>query len=528
MGLDFMKKHTFLLNALCLTASAFVMRFINILYRIYLTEKIGAEGMGLYQLIYSVFVFAITVSTAGISLSVTRIVSNTISTGNRQTLGSCIRKCIGFSLCMSIGAAVGLICAADWIGNGILGDSRVILSLQILALGLPFMAACSCMKGYFLAVRGVFKTALGELLEQLVTISVSVCLFSVFAPSTVEYCCCAIMVGSTAGEVSSCLFTYVLYRLHLHKTAAGKGQKSTGIFRQICHIVLPITFSSTLRSGLGVIENMLIPIGFRKNGASAASALAEYGILNGMVMPILLFPSTFLTSFASLLVPEMTEALALNHKRYIQYVCGRAIRTTLLFSIFVSVFCACFAENLGVLLYHSAESVRLIQILAPLIPLWYLDIVVDNLLKGLDQQLPSLRYNFADTAIRVVLVYFLIPVAGTKGYLCIVFFSTIFNATLSINRLLKTACLQVSVIRWILLPVLSAGVSVFLAWFLVGQIPLLHSARWVTMVFGLPLSAILYFLLLRLCGSVQKEDVIWLKSLLKNEKKSSPKELPHA
>ena len=58
-----MSKCTFLRNALCLTASAFVVRCINIGYRIYLTEKIGAEGMGLYQLIYAVFVFAITVST---------------------------------------------------------------------------------------------------------------------------------------------------------------------------------------------------------------------------------------------------------------------------------------------------------------------------------------------------------------------------------------------------------------------------------------------------------------------------------
>lgn len=521
-----MKKRTFLLNAVCLTASAFVMRLINIAYRIYLTDKIGAEGMGLYQLIYAVFVFAVTVSTAGISLSVTRIVTNAIAAGKQQTLGNCIRKCIAFSLVMSLTAMAGLLCAAGWVGSTLLGDNRVILSLQVLALGLPFMATCSCMKGYFLAVRGVLKTALGELLEQLVTISVPVILFSIFAPATVEYCCCAIMVGSTAGEMASCLFTYVLYRLHLRKMTAGKGEKSVGVLGQIYHIVLPITFSSTLRSGLSVIENMLIPIGFRKNGVSAASALAEYGILNGMVMPILLFPSTFLTAFASLLVPEMAEALTLRRKNYIRYVAGRAVCTTLLFSIFVAVFCACFGEQMGILLYHSAESVRLIQILAPLIPLWYLDIVVDNLLKGLDQQLSSLRYNFADTAIRVVLVYFLIPVAGTKGYLCIVFFSTIFNATLSIHRLLKTADLDISIRRWIVFPVLSAGASVWFAFQLLCRIPFLQDDLWAVVLCGLALSSAAYFLLLRLCGSVRREDIDWVKGIAAKQKKGSAEALP--
>ncbi len=518
-----MKKRAFLLNALCLTVSSFAMRLINILYRVYLTEKIGAEGMGLYQLIYSVFVFAITVSTAGISLSVTRITANAVSAGERQTLGSCMRKCILFSLCLSLAAMIGLLCAAGWVGNGILGDSRVIPSLRILALGLPFMAVCSCMKGYFLAMRGVFKTALGELLEQLVTISVSVCLFVTVSPATVEACCCAIMAGSTAGEVCSCLFTYVLYRLHLQKVTGGSGRQSTGVLRQIRRIVLPITLSSTLRSGLGVIENLLIPIGYQKNGASASSALAEYGILNGMVMPVLLFPAMFLTSFASLLVPEMAEALALRRKNYIRYVAGRAIHATLLFSIFIAVFCACFARNIGLLLYHSAESARLIQILSPLIPLWYLDIVVDHLLKGLDQQLPSLRYNFADTAIRVVLTYFLIPLAGTRGYLCIVFFSTIFNAALSIRRLLKTAELHLSVTRWLLLPSLSAAISIVCVMAALQRLPARNASIWLVPLCCLLAGAAVYWLLLRLCGSVQNSDAAWLKSLLVRKDSGSKK-----
>lgn len=521
-----MNKRIFFRNAFCLTVSAFLMRLINILYRIYLTDKIGAEGMGLYQLIYSVFIFAITVSTAGISLSVTRIISTAISSGKQNTIGSCIRKCILFSLCMSIGAAVLLICSAGMIGNGILGDSRVILSLQILAIGLPFMAICACMKGYFLAVRGVIRSAIGELLEQLVTISVSVSLFILAAPSTVEHCCCVVVIGSTAGEIASCLSTYFLYRLHLRKCKIRHYEKSSGIFNQICRIALPITASSALRSGLGVVENLLIPIGYRKNGVSSASALAEYGILNGMVIPVLFFPSTFLISFASLLVPEMTEALTLHRQKYIQSVAERAIRITLIFSIYTAIFIGCFADSIGILLYKNTESVRLLQILAPLIPLWYLDIVVDNLLKGLDQQMASMRYNFLDTAIRVVLVYFMIPIAGTKGYIGILFFSTIFNATLSIRRLIQTASLHIFIKSWILIPLLSAGSTILLCLLFVRQIPFIQNSLWAKPLCVLCLSCGAYLCILSFYGSIQKNPLIRLKKHLQKIKKDSPERLP--
>ena len=194
-----------------------------------------------------------------------------------------MRKCCLFSLCLSICAAAILILTAGLIGTNLLNDTRVILPLRILAMGLPFMAMCACLKGYFLSVRGVVPSTIGELLEQFVTITVPIILFSLFAAPTVEDCCCAIMIGSAAGEAASCFFTYLMYRLHLRRQRIPHYKKSSGIMRKFCHITLPLTISSSLRSGLGTIENLLIPIGYRKNGVAAASALAEYGILNGMV-----------------------------------------------------------------------------------------------------------------------------------------------------------------------------------------------------------------------------------------------------
>ncbi len=509
-----MKKKVFFFNAVLLTASTLLLRTMNISYRMYLTSKIGAEGMGLYQLVFSVFVLAITLSTSGVSLAVTRLVSEAIADGHPQTVRSGVRKCLCFSLGVSVAAMAAMYGCSGWIGHSLLGDDRVILPLRLLAPGLPFMALCSCLKGYFLAVRGVVKSACGEILEQLVTIGVTVVIFTFLMPGGIEGGCCAIMVGSTVGEVASFGYIYLLYLLHVRRLRGNlPAQKSGGVLHKICHIALPITCSSTLRSGLGALENILIPVGLRKYGASAQASMSEYGTIQGMVMPVLYFPSSFLIAFSSLLIPEMSEANALRKSRFINRATSRSMQLTLLFSIFVTAIFLSFSRELGMIFYESEQAGTLLRIFAPLVPLFYLDSVVDGILKGLDQQLHSMKYNFSDSAIRVVLIFFLIPLTGSRGYIGILFFSTIFNATLSIHRLIKVAQVEIRFLDWILKPALCGAVAVLTITFLGKLVPtsLLHTR--ILCALQILFSSLLYYTLLRLSGSLSKADLHWFRSI---------------
>ncbi|HEX3038211.1 MAG TPA: polysaccharide biosynthesis protein [Oscillospiraceae bacterium] len=509
-----MKKRVFFKNAVILTVTMLLLRTMNIGYRVYLSNKIGAAGMGLFQLILSVFVLAITVSVSGISLVVTRLVTEAAATGKSGCAKSIIRKCIAFSFTLSVLAMVALYFSADFLAANFLNDCRAALPLKILAPGLPFMSICACLKGYFLAIRDMMKPASGEMLEQLVTIGIVVALFVYFSPQGLENACCAIMLGSTAGELFSFGYTFLLYKISIHKLKCTK-EKSTGIFRKIIHIGLPVTFSSTLRSILSTAENILIPIGFKKNGATAESSLSQYGMIQGMVMPILFFPSAFLAAFSSLLIPEMAEANAAGKHQTIGRTTSRAMQLTLLFSVFTASVFIAFSKDLGLAFYQNEQAGVILRVLAPLVPLMYLDSVVDSILKGLDQQLSSLKYNFSDSVLRVLLIYFAIPFAGTKGYICVLFFSTIFNATLSINRLIKVSKVQVQLVSWVFKPIICAALAALMV-LIFCKLPLLAAlSEWECASMQVVLSALLYYLFLRLCGSFTKSDVIWVKSIFK-------------
>ena len=155
-------------------------------YRSYLSQKIGSEGMGLYQLIFSVFMLTVTLSTSGISLAVTRMVSAAIAAGRRESIRSTVARCFGFCLTISLCIAAVLFFLAGPAATVFLDNPDAAPCLRILGLGLPFMSLCTCMKGYFLAVDESLSTAASDTLEQILTILATVYLFWHFSPQGIE------------------------------------------------------------------------------------------------------------------------------------------------------------------------------------------------------------------------------------------------------------------------------------------------------------------------------------------------------
>lgn len=505
-----MKKKAFLVNGIILTLSSLAGRFLYMGFRVWLSQMIGPEGMGAYQLILSVFLPAVAISTAGVSLTVTRLVTSAMGKQQPETIPSAVARCCGFSLFMSLLACTALWCSADYLSDKFLGGNSAD-ALRLLLPGLPFMALSSCMRGYFLAVRGVLRSAASEFAEQLATISLTVFAFLAFSPQTIADACLLSMLGATVGEAVSCGCSFVLYRLHVRRFKGPKNRPCTGAGKAILHITLPSTLSHAARSVLSAAENLLIPLGLRKCGATATAALAQYGMLQGMVMPMLFFPSCFLGAFASLLIPEMSESLAAGKNRSISSGTERSLRMTLLFSIFTACFFFAFGEELGLLFYRSREAGQLLRMLAPLVPLLYLDMVTDGLLKGLDQQTHSLLYNTLDASLRVSMMAVLLPVLGLRGYFIILYSCGILNVTLSLSRLLKTARVRFSFFQWVLVPSLTA-ITFLLLWKLC---PFFVCSCWWGILLALAFTGIEYSAVLYLFfHSLQKRKGLFSRSSL--------------
>ena len=161
-----------------------------------------------------------------------------------------------------------------------------------------------------------------------------------------------------------------------------------------------------------------------------------------------------------MLIPKIAKEREQDHRRAVAHITGKAVRLALAFGMFFSGVFLLFGDSWGMAFYHSGDAGAYLRVLAPLAPLVYLDVVVDSLLKGLDEQFNSMKYNFADSFLRVVLVLCLLRFFGMESYVCILFFSTIFNAALSLHRLLKVAQVRLSLLWHVALPLGCAALAV--------------------------------------------------------------------
>ncbi len=448
-------------NALILVFASLFMRGVSLAFNAYVSREIGAEGMGLFALSMSVYGFAVTFATSGINLAVTRLVAAALGAGESRRVRPILRRALLWALLFGGVASVCLFSFARPIGLNLLRDARTIPSLRLLSLSLVPIALSSVLSGYFTAVRRVYRGALAQLFEQGLRIALTSYLLLALLPKGIEYACLALVGGSAIAEFSSFFFILVQYLIDRKKHKIPPFQdtrppEKAKIWGAIAHIALPIAASAYIRSGLVTVEHILIPIALGAGGAAPDAALASYGVLHSMAIPLVLFPAAITSAFSSLLVPEVAESAAAGEKLRIRRISERAIRATLLFAILAAAVLLSSATEIGRLFYHSDEAGRYIRLLAPVVVLMYLDTTVDAMLKGLGYQVYSMFVNIADSLLSILLVLLLLPRMGAVGYVLVVILAELFNLSLSLLRLLFAVSPRVPLFRTLVAPTLAA------------------------------------------------------------------------
>ena len=496
----------FLWNTIILTATSILMRLLAMSFQVYLTQRIGAEGIGLFELLMSVYGLATALAVSGVRLSTTRLVLEV--TARRQCGQSGVmRLCLGYALCLGLGAGTLLYVLSTPIAGLWLDEPALGPCLRVLAFSLPCLSISSCLNGFFSARRQAGRMAVTQVMEfgfhMALTLGGLLCL----QPESPSRACLLLVCCSCLSDLFSASVACLFYGMQKGE----RGRTPLFLLGDLLQIALPDAVGSWVRSGLVSAKHLLIPKGLRKCGASSAQALSAYGVVQGMVMPLLGFPAAFLGTVSGLLVPEIAESHALGQHRRLFAIMQRVLHLTLLFSFFASGLLLVYGGRLGLLLYKTQEAEQYIRMLAPLVPLMYLDTAVDGMLKGMGLQTASMRINILDAAVSLLLVWRLIPRVGMQGYLLTIYVSEVLNFLLSFRQLRKSVGLWLPFYRSVLAPVLAAMWGIFLPrllWPAFCRESLLLAAC---------LSAVIYYSLLRLLGSVTRRDLQWFAGIFRQK-----------
>ena len=487
----------FVINAAILTATALLVRIVSVSFGVYIANRIGAEGVGVFQLITSVYLFAITLATSGIHLTTTRLVTEELAQNRPATAQKALHKCLVYSLFFSCCAGVLLFISAPRITCVWLHNKISARPFYVLSFSLPPLAVSCVFSGYFTALRNATKNASSQILKQCIKVLVTVFLLKQTLQNGLDAACLALVLGDVAAEILTFLYLAFVYLLSRRRSPL-HAQSHPGLTRKMFGICLPIALSSYVRSALVTLKQVMIPDALEKSGATCEAALSQYGLIGGMVMPVLMFPSVFLSAVSLLLIPEISEKHVRQKKEQIQHILSRIFKITLLFSVCISGLLFAFADPLSRLLYQNSDAALYIRLLSPLIILMYFDEIVDAILKGLNQQVRVVGINILDTLVGIFMIYTFIPHCGILGYVAVIIVTETLNAALSIRRLCRVTQFRIDYLAWVVIPGLCIAISVFI----VRLLPSLF------LPLKFLLSLFLYLALLWVSGTISKKDFV--------------------
>lgn len=428
-------------NTALLTGSSLIMSLIGMSFQVWLARRIGKSGIGLYQLMISVSMLCTCFAVSGIRFAATRLISEELGSNREGTVKSAMLRCFGYSAFFGLAAFTILYFIAEPVGFLWLGDARCVKSLRIMAYAMPFIAFSSVISGYFTACGRVWKPTLVHFIEQLISIALVALFLSRTPAGDIEKNCAAVMLGTVCGDVISFALMFGLYLSDISCYVNLKCK--VNLTSRMLRVALPLAFSAYARSSLSTLEHMLVPRGLKASGMSSDEALSGYGVIQGMVMPIVSFPACLLIALSELIVPELTEAQMRGDEDKIKRTVIRLIKKGLGYSFAAALLIFTFSDKLGMSIYRSAEAAQYLRLLAPLIPVMYTDILIDGCLKGLGQQMWNMGINILDSLLGVVLVWTMLPKGALSAYIWIIYFNECLNFVLSALRLSSVTGIKV-------------------------------------------------------------------------------------
>lgn len=402
-----MARQSFIKGTLILLVAGIINRMLGFIPRIALPRIIGPEGVGLYQMAWPFMGVIMTVISGGIPLAVAKLTAEAQAAGDSRKAAGVLKAAL--ALALGLGLLFAFLCLyhAEWITSRFFTDRRVLLPFLAMAPVMVLIGISAVLRGYFQGLHDMVPTALSQLTETLLRIVFVLVLSSLLLPRGVHYGAAGAMLGVAVGEVGGLLV--LLYRLRRERRRTRSGQNARpaargGILRPMFRIALPVTGSRLVGSGSYFLEAVLIVQTLAAAGVATAVATAQYGMLQGMVMPILLLPTALTYSLAVSLVPSLSEAAQRRDRRTVIKRMHQSLRLSMVAGAPFAVIMYVFAEPLCLLAFDNREAGIMLRMMAPVALFIYFQGPLQAALQALDKPGVALRNTLIGAVVKLALI----------------------------------------------------------------------------------------------------------------------------
>ncbi|MGM0885042.1 MAG: stage V sporulation protein B [Bacillota bacterium] len=508
-----MTKQTFIKGAMILLAAGIINRLLGFVPRIVLPRIIGAEGVGLYQLSFPFLTVMLTIITGGIPLAVAKWIAEADSQGDSARVKYIFRAAMGLVVTLGIVMTAAMLLFAPWITNHVLPDTRVYRTFLAMTPILLISGISAVYRGYFQGKQNMVPSAVSQITETILRIIASLAFAYFLLPLGLEWAAAGAMLGVVVGEIGG--LAVIMWKYYRDKHRGKKAmaaqspdpsKKRVPVLRRLLSLSIPVTGSRMVGSLSYLLESIFTARSLAAAGIATGIATAQYGALQGMVIPLLLLPTALTYSLAVSLVPSLSEAAARGDRALIHKRLHQSMRLALVSGAPFVVVMALFAEPLCRMLYNHAEIAPMLQLIAPVGIFIYLQAPLQAALQALDKPGTALMNTLIGAVVKLFLIVQLAsdPEYGIYGALI----------AINVNIVLVTVLHGISVLRFIgfhmkLFDFVKVGSAMVImgaaARFTMNQQPL--SAEWINLILACTASVILYLLLMIWMKIIDRYDV---------------------
>jgi len=446
-------------SVLALTALSALAQVINFTYRVVMARMVGAEVMGLYQLVMSAYSVIQAITTIGLTSALSNLTAQYLAHGDRTGANRLRGTCLGLFFCLMLPVGAVTILCSDAISVHLLGDARTQLGLILLIPCLTLTAVENLHKNAFYGAGIPLPPAAAEVWEQLVRAGAVLGLLHLFLPQYPERAVGVVMWGMILCEVSSAVTLWTLYHQYFRVNRTySPGESLRQQMGRIAAIALPVGANALLGNFLGAANSALVPRQLVRSGMERGLAVSKLGVVCGMTMPMLALPTVYLGALNLVMMPRLARASALGEKNEIRALISRGMERVCLLTLPCMTAMVVLGEELGQLLYGRSDVGEFLLPLAAAMGINCCVSVLATALNSIGSQKVVACISLAGGGVQVAFTFLFTGLPGVEmgGFVAGVVLSAALELFLCLAVVVRATGLRVTACKWLLAPGLSS------------------------------------------------------------------------
>lgn len=405
------RPHSLWWGTVTLTVSALTSRGLGLIYRMLLARFLGSEGLGIFQMIFPLYIALVTIAVAGTPVAISQMVAE-----GKIPVHRLLRIATLIVLTISIPLMVLVVVWARPLALTLYHDATMVPLLWAMAPALTAVALSSVLRGYFMGLKAMEYPAASQVAEQLTRVVLLFILVNLAGHELFSNPPLIAVLLIPFGEIISLGILAYGY-VHHRPAPARTSEISTNVARSILHLSVPVTMGRLLGSFIGVIEATLIPLRLQLSGLSRAASLRYFGQLTGMALPLILFPTALTVSLSTNLIPAIAEATSQQDTRKVRQYIQDSVSATALLTVPVTFVLLTLGLPLDDLFFGAQVSPA---VFIPLVVggfFLYFDIAFAGILRGLGRTDLPLWNDLVASILEIALIWTLAssPSHGREG-----------------------------------------------------------------------------------------------------------------